>query len=563
MKNVTLAIALLISAVATETSAADEFLTTKDLVQCGEQEERDICYLSLYTGTANPASLSADQDLRSNPDLMERIAAKHPERLRGRPQDDGDKRFYELTSAPFDQAQSALREALELDGQGVSSELALAPVRKLARGLVSQSFYAGQITTESGPELRIGVARSIFEIYADTELKRSVFAVTKIPKLGRLAQFTPSLELAAGALAIWEHELQGGVETNTYFNAGKSFEALAMAYGALGDKEALSRLLPPSSDTSSLFSALWLGDLETAWELTKTNISKGQNTGLLEIPRYAAAFGDDALLERIGADLIRPEFNKHLSTFSLFMMLDYFDEPTRKRLEDVLLTREGFNDASRASIWLRRGELDKYEALVDSLEQDIANCTDYNKCPFRAYINILARQNNAIQAKSVLTGEFAERFLDTIPFYPYQAEMTGDQLPSTLPWMLERLSESQPGITLGNLISCIENRIKTNTGVAETCLDQAVEFSGTPPLLEFESSRIAGDTISFFGNSSWGRYRLAYKLFEFAKMTQESAPELSAKFEAQALNLLSEVPAIRLSSTYMLKQIALRRIEGE
>lgn len=563
MKSVTLAIALLISAIATETSAAEEFLTTKDLVECRDQEERDICYLSLYIGTANPASLSADQDLLSNPELMDRIAAKYPERLRGRSQDDRDKRFYELTSAPLDQAQLALQEALELDGQGLSFELSLAPVRDLAKGLESRSFYAGQITTKSGPELRIGAARSIFEIYADKELRRSVFAVTQIPKLGRLAKFTPSRELAAGALAIWEHELQGGVETNTYFSADKSYQALAMAYGALGDKEALSRLLPPSSDISLLFSALWLGDLETAWELTKTNISKGQNTGLLEIPRYADAFGDDALLEKIGADLMRPEFNKHLSTFSLRMMLGYFDEPTRRRLEDVLLTREDFNDASRASLWLRRGELDKYEALMRSLEQDIANCTDYNKCPFRAYINILARQNNAIQAKSVLTGEFAERFLDTIPFYPYQAEMSGDQLPSTLPWMLERMSESSPGSALQNLIDCVEKRIKTNTSVAETCLDLAVDFSGTQPSLEFESSRIAGDIISFFGSSSWGRYRLAYKLFEFAEKTQKSAPELSVKFEEQALDLLSEVPAIRLSSTYMLKQIALHRVESE
>ncbi len=548
-----------------ELARADEVSppTTKDLAGCLNADDQAICYLAIY-GTYETLPLKREKEFLSRPYLLEELRAKYPDQAKFISHSTEDA-FITKTSSPVRKQIEAIDQVITNENAKLTPEKTLEPVFNLLRGSKSQSHFAGQFTVVGGKELRI-------ESY-------EMIAIPTDKKKSQLYKFSFRPEVIKLALANWEKELAKDIETYTYFNQEKSRLKLAKAYGLVGDREAVSRVVRQSEIPKKYqkhWQNLYNENYRAAWDFAVSDIKRNKKSlkwmGFYTLPELANGKGDKELLQQISSDLMNTKLLSKLNEYEIDAALKYINIASQEFVWNYLESSQRLDPIELVDLWERRGETQKVSNYLEKFENQFKHCQNYDKCrDYRYYLSILAKDHNVIHAKNVFSSDLQESLKTLAPFQPYDIELRlGNGFPSSIYWKAEL--DGHEGLpSIYDLTKCVKSRAEKaiknsehradNLAAAKKCSHIAMERRGDPRLLKAEMERIALNSLH--NDPQIGRYHMIETFLEMAVLIEGVDENFSKFLENSALQVMNEVPEVRLKYYSSLNDLAYLKLRKQ
>jgi len=572
MRKMTLALILAASWGCAGIVAAQDRPTTKDVVACRDAEDRDVCYLQVVSRSPySTVPLSVYPEYRARPDLVAAIEGPGQENVARPPEEGLAGAYYDVGIKPMQEAIDAGQQALELDREGVSPAEALAPIRALAPDLESASLMLGQVTTESGEELRIGQYRMIVDLYLEED-------DDGLPP--------PSEGLVRAALAAWEAEVVEPFLTYTDFSRQSNMQLLASLYAKTGDRASAERVFAMTDlakEDQPLKKVALFDGPAAAFRFAAAEVNElpeGAGSGSLQNTYFVRRLPDaqsDELNAAINEAVRSESFLGRLATDEVVGLARVMGDEALPFLV-AELDRRGVEEPAiaMASFWHRLGQEERVDAALAPYIAALEGCEDYRRCGADDLLRMLAASGRMDQARVIFKAPAAEDFLNRNQFPPFDAEMiVGQGYPVTTDWMLDVMEGLQRhGSTIYRLTQCMDERatqrmsmigpLPPEPEVALSCGRLVAEKVRQPAYIAYEQERLEqmGSTMDDAGVAP-GRYRVATELFNFAFIIVETRPELAAEAEALALELFDEAPELDLGVSIYLRWLAERRLRAE
>lgn len=565
------AIALALAAIGRAEAQLAPQPTTHDAAACATADDRDVCYLQVVS-RASIVPLRVSGDYAGRDDLLRQIEGANGENIQPAPARDA---YTMASTEPFLAIMNATRIALERDVAGATPAEAIKPIADSAKNLAPRSFAFGQISTESGAELRIGA-------YTDIFMRYRAFgpAYEGHPK--------PSRALTAEALARWEQEVAQPFRASGQFNLQDSREALALAYAHLGDLAGATRVIdlegPPNAERQYRV-AMLAKDHAEALRLAKAELTApGANRFQLFQSRLSPLLSgaiersDAAVVEDILRFTFAMEREKPLPEVLIWVgpitpaslrgeLVSLIEAQLADPPEEaaILADRRRANlELMLARFAMERGDTQTVDGMITDAQQRLSGCPPTDCNPAELFDLLLVR-GRMTDAPGLLEGQMWER-LDNSPTLLFDFEVRqGKGVPTTMDWFVERsLHPQRVALGLLSLQTCARERAmprgmiyqgrQVDFDAALACARQAIALSRTPASIAATAARLVDFPSSM---TPTGRPSAANMAIDLAATTLKERPDISLEMEQAALDLWGEGPAVAMDTMAL---FAMRRL---